>query len=448
MTPPVEGILDFVVHRHGIDRAVPLGDIEYVDGTNRPGMARGNSSWLSSPSARATCGPGPRRVLRAAGPRRGLAVDEDTPDAPVDRNGCQAGRDVPQEVVVQPSFGRQASLPAPSEPPPHAVLDVVTNCPLPSLLLAVPSEQILAASAVAERLLCPDGGSVVGRNLEDFTADEPTGALDLMMAGHLDGYEARRRIRIGDRTIPVTVWIRAVDGRERRTFALAKLLPDPATLGETLRRPERTTADAVLGSTDAHLTVDRVSTDVATLLDHRVADVVGQSLFRLVDTPDVTPLLRALAHSSDTRLGTSLLVRPQLFGFRARRCQLLLLPMEPSPSFAFALLDEESADALASALGMKQALWQFDEVVRSAAASRLAAELPADPELSRLSGRELEIVMRLLNGDRVRSIAESLFLSPSTVRNHLSAVFRKLRVGSQQELIHLLRRTDGPSSQS
>lgn len=145
-------------------------------------------------------------------------------------------------------------------------------------------------------------------------------------------------------------------------------------------------------------------------------------------------------------------MRPQLFGFRASRCQLLLLllllllPMEPSPSFAFALVDEESADALTSALGMKQALWQFDEVLRSATASRMAAELPADPGLGRLSGRELEIVMRLMNGDRVPAIAESLFLSPSTVRNHLSAVFRKLRVGSQQQLIHLLRRTDAPSS--
>jgi DNA-binding CsgD family transcriptional regulator len=327
------------------------------------------------------------------------------------------------------------------------VLDVVTSCPLPSLLLAVPSEQILAASNMAERLLRPDGGSVLGRNLEDFAADEPTGALDLMAAGHLDGYEARRSIRHGDRTIPVTMWIRVVPGQDARAFALAKLLPDPSSLGDALRRPERTTADAVVGSTDAHLTVDRVSSDVATLLDHRAADVVGQSLLRLVDTPDVAPLLKALARSSDTGLGTSLLVRPQLFGFRAGRCQLLLLPMEPSPSFAFAMLDEASADGLTSALGMKQSLWQFDEVVRSATASRLAAELPADVGLRRLSGRELEIVLRLLNGDRVPSIAESLFLSPSTVRNHLSAVFRKLRVGSQQELIHLLRRTDGASTQ-
>jgi len=349
---------------------------------------------------------------------------------------------------VHPSGGWQGSSPAPGERPPQAVLDVVTNCPLPSLLLAVPSEQILAASGMAERLLCPDDGSPVGRNLEDFATDEPTGALDLMAAGHLDGYEARRTIRRGDRTIPVTVWIRVVDGQERRNFALAKLLPDPAALGETLPRPEGTTAEAVVGSTDGHLTVERVSTDVVALLDHRAADVVGQSLFRLVDPADVAPLLKAAARSADTGLGASLAVRPALFGFRASRCQMVLLPMEPPPSFAFALVDDESADALTSALGMKQALWQFDEALRSASASRMAAELPADPGLGRLSGRELEIVMRLMNGDRVPAIAESLFLSPSTVRNHLSAVFRKLRVGSQQQLIHLLRRTDGPSSRS
>ncbi|TKJ19650.1 hypothetical protein A6V29_00775 [Blastococcus sp. CCUG 61487] len=176
--------------------------------------------------------------------------------------------------------------------------------------------------------------------------------------------------------------------------------------------------------------------------------MVGQSLFRLVDTPDVGPLLKALARSSDAGRGTSLAVRPQLFGFRASRCLLLLLPMEPSPSFAFALLDDEAADVLASALGMEQALWQFDEVVRAATASRMAAELPPDPELGRLSGRELEIVMRLMNGDRVPAIAEALFLSQSTVRNHLSAVFRKLRVGSQQQLIHRLRGTDAPPSRS
>lgn len=62
------------------------------------------------------------------------------------------------------------------------------------------------------------------------------------------------------------------------------------------------------------------------------------------------------------------------------------------------------------------------------------------PGLHRLSRRELEVVRRLLDGDRVPAIADQLFISQSTIRNHLSSVFRKLRVRSQQELIELLRR--------
>jgi PAS domain S-box-containing protein len=64
------------------------------------------------------------------------------------------------------------------------------------------------------------------------------------------------------------------------------------------------------------------------------------------------------------------------------------------------------------------------------------------PGLERLSRREIEVVRMLLRGDRVPVIARQLFISQSTVRNHLSSVFRKLRVNSQQELIVLLRERD------
>ena len=36
-------------------------------------------------------------------------------------------------------------------------------------------------------------------------------------------------------------------------------------------------------------------------------------------------------------------------------------------------------------------------------------------------------------------IAQELFLSQSTVRNHLTSVYRKLGVRSQQELLSVLR---------
>jgi DNA-binding CsgD family transcriptional regulator len=327
--------------------------------------------------------------------------------------------------------------------PPPAVLGAVATCPLPSLLLALPSERILAASPVADGILCPDGGSAVGRSLEEFTADEPTGALELLLEGRLDGYEARRTIQRSGRPEPVTVWLRLADPRGDRRFAMAFLLPDPASVGDALHRPGELTAEAVVGSTDPHVVVDRISADVQLLTGHEPADVVGQSLFRLVQPADVTALLRVLAQSSATGLGTSVSVRMQMYGSAVHRCQLLTLPLVPAPSFAFAFLDDEvTADPLTSAVGIRQALWQFDEGLRSATASRQAAGSDTVPGLGRLSGRELQIVTRLLDGDRVPAIADALFLSPSTVRNHLSAVFRKLRVASQQELIHLLRRTD------
>ncbi len=56
-----------------------------------------------------------------------------------------------------------------------------------------------------------------------------------------------------------------------------------------------------------------------------------------------------------------------------------------------------------------------------------------------LTKRELEIVRSLVSGDRVRVIASHLFLSQSTVRNHLSSIYSKLGIGSQQQLVDRFR---------
>jgi DNA-binding NarL/FixJ family response regulator len=56
-----------------------------------------------------------------------------------------------------------------------------------------------------------------------------------------------------------------------------------------------------------------------------------------------------------------------------------------------------------------------------------------------LSPRQREIFSRLVRGERVATIAAEMYLSPSTVRNHLSAIFAKVGVHSQQELLVLHR---------
>jgi DNA-binding NarL/FixJ family response regulator len=56
-----------------------------------------------------------------------------------------------------------------------------------------------------------------------------------------------------------------------------------------------------------------------------------------------------------------------------------------------------------------------------------------------LTAREVDIIARLMDGYRVPAIARELYLSQSTIRNHLSSAFQKLGVHSQQQLIDLVR---------
>ncbi len=61
------------------------------------------------------------------------------------------------------------------------------------------------------------------------------------------------------------------------------------------------------------------------------------------------------------------------------------------------------------------------------------------PGVDELSPRQWEVLTRLLHGERVPRIADELFLSQSTVRNHLADMFKKMGVHSQEELLDLFR---------
>ena len=64
--------------------------------------------------------------------------------------------------------------------------------------------------------------------------------------------------------------------------------------------------------------------------------------------------------------------------------------------------------------------------------------LEQHPGIAELSTRQWDIVTRLVRGENARTIAAELYLSPSTVRNHLSAIYRKFGIHSQVELIRML----------
>ena len=58
----------------------------------------------------------------------------------------------------------------------------------------------------------------------------------------------------------------------------------------------------------------------------------------------------------------------------------------------------------------------------------------------KLSPRESEVLAYLVRGRNAKHVAEKLFISESTVKTHISNIYRKLTIHSQQELLDLLEK--------
>jgi DNA-binding CsgD family transcriptional regulator len=54
------------------------------------------------------------------------------------------------------------------------------------------------------------------------------------------------------------------------------------------------------------------------------------------------------------------------------------------------------------------------------------------------------VLALLMSGARVPAIAKQLFISPNTVRNHLKAIYRKVDVSSQSDLVEWVRSLGAP----
>jgi DNA-binding CsgD family transcriptional regulator len=330
---------------------------------------------------------------------------------------------------------------------PDRVLDVVNRSPLPALIIEVPSGRIVVANPPARAFLSPDGGELFGRDVESFTADEPPGAIDLLMSGRLNGFEAVRQLRLSDgSSVPIHTWLRAIGQEFPLRHALVVGMPEGRLAG-TVHSPLPEDSKIVIGATDVNLVIDRVSSDVGAVLGRTPSDLIGQTIFRIVHPEDLPGLMEALAQSTAMEKGVALHIHINDVPGGAELCQMLLLPMDPLPSFAFALIPVQRSEASQSS-DMEAFLWETCRAIGAVGSSRDLARLTAVqvPGLSPLSSRELEVVTNLLAGHRVPAIAKILFVSQSTVRNHLSSVFKKLGVQSQQELIDLLVHRRGETS--
>jgi two-component system NarL family response regulator len=73
--------------------------------------------------------------------------------------------------------------------------------------------------------------------------------------------------------------------------------------------------------------------------------------------------------------------------------------------------------------------------------NRISAQRAADLKLfSELTDREIEVLKEVATGKRNREIAETLFISEKTVKNHISNILMKLQVNDRTEAAMLAAR--------
>ena len=333
----------------------------------------------------------------------------------------------------------------------------LARSPVPALIMEVPTGRIVGASPSGSLVLDPGGGTVVGRNIEDFMADGPSGVLGPFAAGRVTRYETPRLVRrTGRPSLPVSVWVHELDQLPSSRFALA-VFAAPRPLSGPGAVPDEQ-AGTVIGTTDATSHIERISNETVALFGRPRSALVGRPLTDLVTEPDRAELAAAVAAAALRNRAVTLYVQPAASMAHPApdaprgiepvgAYELVIVPMAPPPgcAFVFVRVRDDAGLLVMPGPGSAELLLRSRRGAQAAGLGPGLSHLSDNgvPGLSELTVREWEIVTHLLDGDRVPAIATELFLSQSTVRSHLALVFDKLGVNSQQELLDLLhgRRT-------
>jgi PAS domain S-box-containing protein len=197
-------------------------------------------------------------------------------------------------------------------------------------------------------------------------------------------------------------------------------------------------APFVIGVLDVNGRVRHITGDVADLLGYEPSECVGTPVVSIVHEDDRSLLGAAYSERMELRLqhrsGTWL------------RAAAIIAPMHPPEAHSVAFVLTASNPSTTIALESRVAA--LEARLRRISLETVAAGLGDNPSsaafdedaVALLSSRQADIAQRLAAGKRVPTIARDMGLSQSTVRNHLSQIFRKFGVASQAELIEALQR--------
>ena len=369
--------------------------------------------------------------------------------------GCMTiGRDhVPQASAEDGSHRSPGTSPG----VPDTIQALVGSSDVPLAAVDLPSGRFLAVNPSLASAVGASSEALTGSSSLDWLSadDRPAARLGFqaLADGNLTGYQAVRRLANREDPDQVfSIWVSAVDVDGARV-GLASVLPAASqdnqfrALPAAPKVPEP--GNMVLGTVDSLWRVDRVSQDVTPLLGITPEQCVGRPVLGIVHPFDVPGLLAAVEHARRGERAVRLMLRVTAGTDDWSEVTVVLATVAPGdpPPLAFALI---RYDAVADGPGdssresrLEAHMMRIADELHAAGLIPRLQQLPAlsdEPRLGKLTSREWAVLTRLLDGQRVSAIAAELYLSQSTVRNHLSSIYAKLGVQRQVDLVRLMRR--------
>jgi PAS domain S-box-containing protein len=329
--------------------------------------------------------------------------------------------------------------------------EAVRTSPVASALLELSTARFIEVSAEAARLFGTTPQEAAGLNYLSI-ADRPREAaqtIQLVRDGMLDGIRGRRTFRrLDGSVIDVKSWswaIRSPAGPDLGLWVATLEDTEPAPVVDDVPtssfiRPSE--LDGARLSLDDHWRIAQISTTGDAGLGRGPAELVANSIIDLAHPADVTNLLLGFARAT-TEARTFVRVRLRDKDGSWRRICAVLTIVEGDGTLPFTVVvraDQElgGPDAITGASELAGHLRRIADTIEArgimAPLAQRAVALGVSPATD-LSPRQWEVVARLIRGERVATIAAEMYVSQSTVRNHLTAVYGRFGVHSQAELL-------------
>jgi PAS domain S-box-containing protein len=326
------------------------------------------------------------------------------------------------------------------------------SSPLPFALVDVDAMIVMDVNDPAREMLGWIERDPSGVHVREFVSPDqvPTviEVMRLLADGGIDTYEARRKfLRLDGEVLECHTWVHSARDVVQGT-AIAIFSPDHP--GE-LEPPDFDISRSdpahglVVGSLDLELRVARVSADTHELLGRKADSLTGTSFVELLHPDDVASFLMAVGRALSQGAGVGLRLRVHAADGSYVPLRVLVTPLRGGTTAHLGIVltpataNDETGER---ASDLEQRLWRIALEVQAAGVMDALHAVPDHSQLPPthdLSARQWEVLARLQRGERVPGIAREMFLSQSTVRNHLAAIFRKTGVHSQAELLALLR---------